>query len=190
MLDHVILYEKYRPKTLDECILTKNLKATFQGFVDSGKIPNLVLAGPTGMGKTSIAHVLCDTLGYDKLVINGSLDRNIDTLRNEIQSFASTLSIEGKRKCVIIDEADYLNVTSTQPALRNFMETFSDNCSFILTCNYKMKIMQPIRDSRSILIEFNIMTSEEKKQLFIDWYKNVLKILEAESITYNKDAIV
>ncbi|NBR26268.1 MAG: AAA family ATPase, partial [Micrococcales bacterium] len=123
--DDFIWTEKYRPKTIDECILPKQLKKTFQTFVDQGEVPNLLLSGRSGVGKTTVARALLEQLECDYIVINGSLNGNIDTLRNDIQSFASTISLSGGRKYVIFDEADYLNPNSTQPALRNFMEEFS-----------------------------------------------------------------
>jgi len=129
--------ERFRPKTIDECVLPKQLKKTFQKFVDDKEIPNLLLSGRSGVGKTTVARAMLEQLECDYIVINGSLNGNIDTLRNDILSFASTVSLSGGRKYVILDEADYLNPNSTQPALRNFMEEFSHLCGFILTCNFK-----------------------------------------------------
>ena len=124
-MEQKLWVEKYRPKSIQECILPQQLKDTFQQFVDDKNIPNLLLTGSAGTGKTSVAKAMCNELGADYIVINGSMKGNIDTLRNEIQSFASTVSLAGGRKYVILDEADYLNPQSTQPALRNFMEEFS-----------------------------------------------------------------
>jgi DNA polymerase III delta prime subunit len=135
-MDEYLWVEKYRPKTVQECILPSNLKQTFQSFVDNKNIPNLLLSGDPGSGKTTIAKAMLNELNCDSIVINGSMKGNIDTLRNEIQQFASSISLTGGRKYVILDEADYLNPQSTQPALRNFMEEFSSNCGFILTCNF------------------------------------------------------
>ena len=152
--------EKYRPKTIADIILPADLKSTFQQFVNQGNIPNLILAGSQGVGKTTAAKAMLEELGCDYIVINGSLNGNIDTLRNEIMNFASSVSLMGGRKYVILDEADYLNANSTQPALRNFMEEFSKNCGFILTCNFLNRLIKPLQ-SRCSVINFKI----EKKQM-------------------------
>ena len=144
MREDFLWVEKYRPKTVEDTILPVELKRTFQNFVDQGNIPNLILAGSAGVGKTTIARAMLEQLGCDYIVINGSMNGNIDTLRNEILSFASSMSFTGGRKYVILDEADYLNPNSTQPALRNFMEEFSRNCGFILTCNFRNRIIDPL----------------------------------------------
>ena len=135
--------EKYRPKKIDDCILTNELKETFKQFVNQKELPNLLLSGTAGTGKTTVARALCEELGADYIIINGSDEgRQIDTLRNKIKNFASTVSFEGTgHKVVIVDEADYMNAESVQPALRNFIETFYKNCRFIFTCNYKNKIL-------------------------------------------------
>ena len=144
MREDFLWVEKYRPKTVEETILPAELKATFQNFVNQKNIPNLILAGSAGVGKTTIARAMLEELGCDYIVINGSMNGNIDTLRNEILGFASSMSFAGGRKYVILDEADYLNANSTQPALRNFMEEFSKNCGFILTCNFRNRIIDPL----------------------------------------------
>ena len=131
MLEDFLWVEKYRPKTVSDTILTDELKKTFQQFVDQKNIPNLILSGTAGVGKTTVAKAMCEELGCDYIVINGSMNGNIDMLRNDISQFASSVSLMGGRKMVILDEADYLNPQSTQPALRNFMEEFSANCGFI-----------------------------------------------------------
>ena len=133
--------ETYRPKVIDDCILPENIKKTFKEFVEKGEIPNLLLSGPPGIGKTTVAKALCNELDLDYLLINGSEESGIDTLRNKIKHFASTVSLQGGYKVVILDEADYLNPQSTQPALRGFIEEFSSNCRFILTCNFKNRII-------------------------------------------------
>jgi len=133
--------EKYRPKTVADCVLPEQLKKTFQQFVDDKNVPNLMLTGRSGVGKTTVAKAMLNELGCDSVVINGSLNGNIDTLRHDITAFASSVSFTGGRKYVILDEADYLNANSTQPALRNFMEEFATNCGFILTCNFKNRII-------------------------------------------------
>lgn len=154
--------EKYRPAKLSECILPEHLLKTFQGIVSSGEMQNLLLCGTAGLGKTTVAKALCNELGLDAIVINGSEDSGIDVLRGRIRQFASSISLEGsdKPKVVILDEADYLNPQSTQPALRGFIEEFSSNCRFILTCNFKNRIIEPLH-SRCSVIEFNT----SKKQL-------------------------
>jgi len=142
--DDFLWVEKYRPRTVADTILPDGLKKTFQQFVDQGNIPNLLLTGRAGVGKTTIARAMLDQLGCDYTIVNGSMSGNIDTLRNEIREFASTISFSGGRKYVILDEADYLNPNSTQPALRNFMEEYSRNCGFILTANFRNRIIDPL----------------------------------------------
>jgi DNA polymerase III delta prime subunit len=184
MLDEFLWVEKYRPKTIDDCILPERLKETFNSFIAQGNIPNLLLTGGPGIGKTTVARAMLEQLGCDYIVINGSLNGNIDTLRNDIQQFASTISFSGGRKYVILDEADYLNANSTQPALRNFMEEFSSNCGFILTCNFKNRIIEPLH-SRCSVVEFKI-NNEDKPQLAAKFFKRVLGILEKENVSYDK----
>ena len=174
--------EKYRPKNIDQTILPKQLKQTFQTFVDDNNIPNLLLTGRAGVGKTTVARAMLDQLDCDYIVINGSLHGNIDTLRNDILAFASTVSFSGGRKYVILDEADYLNPNSTQPALRNFMEEYSKNCGFILTCNFKNKLIEPLW-SRCSIVEFKI-PKEEKPSLASQFFKRVCDILEKEKVKY------
>lgn len=184
---HFIWVEKYRPKTIDETILPADLKTTFQQFVDKGNISNLILSGSAGVGKTTVARAMLEQLGCDYIIINGSIKGNIDTLRNEIHNFASTVSLSGGRKYVILDEADYLNTNSTQPALRNFMEEFSKNCGFILTCNYKNRIIEPLH-SRCSVVDFKI-TKKDMAKLAMQFMKRVGNILEAENIEYDKAVI-
>ena len=158
-MEHLLWTEKYRPKTIEECILPDRLKQPFQEYVNQKQIPNLLLAGSAGVGKTTVAKAMCEELGCDYIVINGSMNGNIDTLRNDISRFASSVSLSGGRKMVILDEADYLNAQSTQPALRNFMEEFSANCGFILTCNFVDRIIEPLH-SRCSVVKFKIHKSE------------------------------
>ena len=179
--------EKFRPKTISETILPDDLKQTFQQFVDQENIPNLLLTGGPGIGKTTVARAMCEQLNVDYIVINGSMNGNIDTLRTEIKDFASTISFTGGRKYVILDEADYLNPQSTQPALRNFMEEFSKNCGFILTCNFKNRIIDPLH-SRCSVIEFKI-GSKDKASMASQLYKRVKTILSDESVTYDQKAL-
>lgn len=187
MLEQFLWVEKYRPKTVAETILPAELKQTFQQFVDQQNIPNLILTGGAGVGKTTVAKAMLEELGCDYIVINGSMNGNIDTLRNEIQNFASTVSFSGGRKYVILDEADYLNANSTQPALRNFMEEFSRNCGFILTCNFKNRIIEPLH-SRCSVIEFKIGKKDIPK-LAAEFLKRTQKILENENVEYDRAVV-
>lgn len=186
MLEEFLWVEKYRPRTVSDTILPDSLKATFQQFVDQKNIPNLILSGSAGVGKTTIAKAMCDMLDCDYVVINGSMNGNIDTLRNEISKFASSISLRGGRKYVILDEADYLT-NATQPALRNFMEEFSKNCGFILTCNFKDKIIAPLQ-SRCSVIDFKISKSD-MAQLATLFLKRVCGILDSEKVPYEKAVV-
>ena len=186
MLTDFLWVEKYRPKTIADTILPEQLKVTFQQFVDQKNIPNLLLSGGAGVGKTTVAKAMCEMLDCDYIVINGSLNGNIDTLRNEISRFASSVSLRGGRKYVILDEADYLT-NNTQPALRNFMEEFSKNCGFILTCNFKDKIIDPLK-SRCSVIEFKI-NKGDMAELAKQFMKRVMDILNAENVPYEKAVV-
>lgn len=187
MNEHFLYTEKYRPKTISDTILPAELKSTFQQFVDQKNIPNMILAGSAGVGKTTVARAMLEQLGCDYIVINGSMNGNIDTLRNEILNFASSVSLSGGRKYVILDEADYLNPNSTQPALRNFMEEFSKNCGFILTCNFKNRIIEPLH-SRCSVIDFKI-SKKDMAKLATCFFKRVESILTTENITYDKSVV-
>ncbi len=179
--------EKYRPSKISECILTDDLKKTFQTFVDEGKIPNLLLTGGPGVGKTTVAKAMLEELGATYMMINGSEESGIDVLRNKIKNFASTVSMDGNRKFVILDEADYLNPQSTQPALRGFIEEFHKNCGFILTCNFKNRIIDPLH-SRCSVVEFRIPTTEKPK-LAGEFFKRVQTILGEEGVQYQPKAV-
>ena len=179
--------EKYRPTTIDDAILPSELKTTFQKFVQNGQSPNLLLSGSAGCGKTTVAKAMLEQLGCTYMMINGSEESGIDVLRNKIKNFASTVSLEGGRKYVILDEADYLNPQSTQPALRGFIEEFSKNCGFILTCNFRNRIIEPLH-SRCSTVEFRI-PAEEKPQLAMDFMKRCEVILDSENVKYNKKVV-
>ena len=183
--DQFLWCEKYRPKVIADTILPENLKKTFQQFVDQKNIPNLLLTGSAGVGKTTVA--MLEQLECDYIVINGSMNGNIDTLRTTIQNFASSVSFAGGRKYVILDEADYLNANSTQPALRNFMEEYSKNCGFILTCNFKNRIIEPLH-SRCSVVEFKI-TKKDLPDLAMQFMKRVRMILTAENVEFDKEAV-
>ncbi len=187
MRDDYLWVEKYRPKTIDECILPQQIKETFQTFVDQQNVPNLLLTGGPGVGKTSVAKAMLEQLDSDYIVVNGSMSGNIDTLRNDIKTFASSVSFSGGRKYVILDEADYLNAQSTQPALRNFMEEFSKNCGFILTCNFVNRIIEPLH-SRCSVIHFKI-PNKEKPKMAQSFFKRVMKILEDNNIQADQKVV-
>lgn len=163
------------------------MKKTFKAFVEAGEVPNLLLSGGSGVGKTTVAKAMLAELGHDCIVINGSLNGNIDTLRTEIQSFASSISFSGGRKYVILDEADNLNSQSTQPALRNFMEEFSANCGFILTCNYPAKILPALR-SRCTEIKFRVLAKDTPK-LAMSFFKRAQNVLQAEGVEFDPAAL-
>jgi DNA polymerase III delta prime subunit len=186
MNEHMLWVEKYRPKTIEECILPDALKKTFQDFVNQGNIPNLLLSGTAGVGKTTVARALCEEIGCDYIIINGSDESGIDVLRNKIKNYASSMSLSGGRKVVILDEADYLNPNSTQPALRGAIEEFASNCSFIFTCNYKNRIIDPIH-SRCTVIDFKANGSKAK--MAAQFFKRVENILQIEGITYEKEVV-
>lgn len=186
--DDFLWVEKYRPRTIDSAILPSTLKTTFQQFVDQKNIPNLLLTGRAGIGKTTVARAMLEELQCDYIIINGSMNGNIDTLRSEIKDFASSISFSGGRKYVILDEADYLNPNSTQPALRNFMEEYSRNCGFILTCNFKNKIIEPLH-SRCSVVEFKI-DKKDKPLLASQFYRRVCNILDQESVQYDQKAVI
>ena len=177
--------EKYRPSRIEDCILPEQVKEQFQQFISKGEVPNLLLSGSAGTGKTTIARALCNELGCDYIVINGSDEgRQIDTLRTKIKQFASAVSFEGKTKVVILDEADYMNRDSVQPALRAFIETFSENCRFIFTCNYSNRLIEPLH-SRTTVIDFKLAPSD-KPVLASKFLKRMEYILNNEGVDYNQ----
>ena len=190
MRDEFLWVEKYRPKTIEECILPDNTKKTFQNFLDKGEIPNMLLAGPAGCGKTTVAKALCNELGVDYYVINGSDEgRFLDTVRNTAKNFASTVSLSStaRHKVIIIDEAD--NTTNdVQLLLRAFIEEFHGNCRFIFTCNYKNKILEPLH-SRTTVVEFGI-GGKQKPAIAAAFFKRIQEILAAESVEYDQKVLV
>ena len=187
MSNDFLWVEKYRPKTIGETILPSDLKATFQKIVETGEVPNMLITGSAGLGKTTVAKALCNELGLDYILVNGSEEGNIETLRGKIKQFASSISLQGGYKVVILDEADYLNPQSTQPALRGFIEEFSNNCRFILTCNFKNRIIEPLH-SRCGVYEFNT-SKKDMAALAGNFMERLKKILTIESVEYNeKDA--
>lgn len=180
--------EKYRPQTIDECVLPEAIKKTFKDYVSKGKLPTFLLCGTAGVGKTTIAKALCNEVGADYIMINGSDEgRSIDTLRTTIKDFASSISLTEAKKVVIIDEADYMNAESVQPALRNFIETFSNNCSFIFTCNFKNKIIEPLH-SRCAVIDFKL-DSKDRQFLAAEFFKRATQILKQEEVGFEPKVV-
>ena len=188
MAETFLWCEQYRPNDVESCILPKNLKDTFSEFVQSGQVPNLILSGGSGVGKTTIAKAMIDELGATYMMINGSEESGIDVLRTKIKNFASTVSLHGGRKYLILDEADYLNPQSTQPALRGFMEEFHKNCGFIFTCNYKNRLIEPLH-SRCSMVDF-VIPNSEKPKLASQFFERIEYILNEQNIEYDKKVIV
>jgi DNA polymerase III delta prime subunit len=186
-MDHLLWTEKYRPKTIEECILPERLKTPFQEYVNQKNIPNLLLSGGAGVGKTTVAKAMCNEIGCDYIVINGSDESGIDVFRTKIKNYASSMSLSGGRKVIIIDEADYLNPNSTQPALRNAIEEFAGNCSFIFTCNFKNRIIEPLH-SRCAVIEFGLKNGEKAKMAGA-FFKRIQSVLQSEKVEY-EDAVI
>ena len=186
-MENFLWVEKYRPETIDDCVLPNHLKDTFKEFVKNKSIPNIILSGSAGVGKTTVAKAMINEIGATYMMINGSEESGIDVLRTKIKNFASTVSLEGGRKYIILDEADYLNPQSTQPALRGFMEEFHKNCGFILTCNYKNRLIEPLH-SRCSGIDFTI-NNGEKIKLAETFFVKVKDILDGEGIKYEPKAV-
>jgi DNA polymerase III delta prime subunit len=185
-MEHLLWTEKYRPKTVEECILPERLKKPFQEYVNQKNIPNLLLNGGAGVGKTTIAKAMCNEVGCDFMILNGSDENGVDTIRFKIKNYASSMSLTGGRKVVILDEADYLT-PNAQAILRNAIEEFSGNCSFIFTCNYKSKIIDPIH-SRCAVIDFNLKNNE-KATMAAQFFKRIQSVLQNESVEYDDKVI-
>lgn len=180
--------EKYRPKKIDDCVLPANIKQTFKDYVKQGELPTFLLCGSAGTGKTTVAKALCEEIGAEYLFINGSDEgRSIDILRTTIKAFASTVSLTDAKKMIIIDEADYMNAQSIQPALRSFIEEFSNNCRFIFTCNYVNRIIEPLR-SRCAVIDFKI-ESKDKPKLAATFFKRAVEILKNENVEFDQKVV-
>jgi DNA polymerase III delta prime subunit len=187
-MNEALWVEKYRPHTIADCILPDEYKSTFQSYVDRKEIPHLLLCGTPGTGKTTVARALCDEIGCDYLMINGSDESGIDTFRVKIKNYASAMSLGGGKKVIIIDEADYLNPNSTQPAMRAAMEEFAHNCTFIMTCNFKNRIIEPLH-SRCAVIEFKLR-KEDKPKMAMAFMKRAAEILGNEKVPYDKAVLV
>ena len=179
--------ERYRPNTIDECILPQALKDSFKEYIQGGQLPNFLFHGTAGVGKTTVARALCNEIGADYIFVNGSDESGIDVLRTKIKSFASTISLTDSPKVVILDEADYLNPNSTQPALRSFIEEFANNCRFILTCNFKNRIIEPLH-SRCAVVDFKL-TGKQKVEMAGLFYKRVIGILKNENVEFDQKVV-
>jgi DNA polymerase III delta prime subunit len=185
-MDHLLWVERYRPQTVEECILPERLKATFQEYVNQKEIPNLLLTGGAGVGKTTIAKAMCNEIGCDYMILNGSDENGVDTIRVKIKNYASSMSFAGGRKVVILDEADYLT-PNAQAILRNAIEEFAVNCSFIFTCNFKSRIIEPLH-SRCAVIDFRLVNGEKAKMASA-FFKRITHILDTEKVEYDEKVV-
>ena len=187
MSEEFLWVEKYRPKTIDECILPSSLKEEFKNLIKKGELPNQIYTGSAGVGKTTVARAICDEIGADVMFINASMENGIDVLRTKIMQFASTVSLSDSKKVVILDEADYTNPQSFQPALRGFIEEFSNNVRFIFTCNFKNRLIEPLH-SRCSVVDFKIHGAE-KKEIAALFFKRVINILKKEGVEYDQKVV-
>ena len=186
--DQFLWCEKYRPQKIDDCVLPEALKKTFKEYIAQGELPSFLFSGTAGVGKTTVAKALCNEIGAEYIMINGSDEgRSIDVLRTTIKSFASTVSLTDAKKVIIVDEADYMNAQSVQPALRSFIEEFSANCRFIFTCNFKNRIIEPLH-SRCAVIEFRIDASD-KQAIAAQFFKRATQILKAEQVEFDPKVV-
>jgi DNA polymerase III delta prime subunit len=187
MNEQFLWTEQYRPQTIDDCVLPESLKKVFRDYIEAGELPHFLFHGSAGVGKTTIARALCNEIGAEYMFINGSDESGIDVLRTKIKGFASSVSLTDAKKVVILDEADYLNPNSTQPALRGFMEEFANNCRFILTCNFKNRIIEPLH-SRCAVVDFKI-TGKEKMEIAAQFFKRAIGILKKEGVEYEQKVV-
>jgi DNA polymerase III delta prime subunit len=186
--DQFLWVEKYRPQKIDDCVLPQSLKDTFKQYITQGELPSFLFSGTAGVGKTTVAKALCNEIGAEYILVNGSDEgRSIDVLRTTIKGFASTVSLTDAKKVVIVDEADYMNAQSVQPALRSFIEEFSGNCRFIFTCNFKNRIIEPLH-SRCAVIEFKI-ESKDKQEIAASFFKRAVQILKQENIEFDPKVV-
>jgi len=186
--DQFLWVEKYRPQKIDDCVLPQSLKDTFKQYITQGELPSFLFSGTAGVGKTTVAKALCNEIGAEYILVNGSDEgRSIDVLRTTIKGFASTVSLTDAKKVVIVDEADYMNAQSVQPALRSFIEEFSGNCRFIFTCNFKNRIIEPLH-SRCAVIEFKI-DSKDKQEIAATFFKRAVSILKQEEIEFDPKVV-
>ena len=185
-MDHLLWVERYRPQTVEECILPERLKTTFQEYVNQKELPNLLLTGGAGVGKTTIAKAMCNEIGCDYMILNGSDENGVDTIRVKIKNYASSMSFTGGRKVIILDEADYLT-PNAQAILRNAIEEFAVNCSFIFTCNFKSRIIEPLH-SRCAVIDFRLVNGEKAKMASA-FFKRITHILDTEKVEYDEKVI-
>lgn len=188
MKEEFLWVEKYRPKIINECILPDKHHEIFDGILKKGKIPNMILSGSAGIGKTTVARALCNELDYEYIIINGSKDNGIDVLRSTVTSFASSKTFDGRRKAIIFDEADYMNANSLQPALRAAIEEFSNNCTFIFTCNYPTRLIEPLH-SRCPIIDFSIDEKTDKVPMMKKFYARLLDILKKENVEFEPKVV-
>jgi DNA polymerase III delta prime subunit len=186
--DQFLWVEKYRPQKIDDCVLPQAIKDTFKQYITQGELPSFLFSGTAGVGKTTVAKALCNEIGAEYILVNGSDEgRSIDVLRTTIKGFASTVSLTDAKKVVIVDEADYMNAQSVQPALRSFIEEFSGNCRFIFTCNFKNRIIEPLH-SRCAVIEFKI-DSKDKQEIAATFFKRAVQILKQEDIAFDPKVV-